>query len=124
VTERETQRSSDFPLDAATVAELIASQFPDLAGAPARAFGGGWDHDLFTVGSDWIFRFPKRADRVDWLVREIEINGLVASALGSRTPVFDHIGTASASFPYPFAGYRRLPTSPACWPRCTGSTRA
>jgi aminoglycoside phosphotransferase (APT) family kinase protein len=103
------ERASDVPLDAAIVAELIASQFPDLADAPVRPFGHGWDHNLFTVGSDWIFRFPKRADRVDWLVREIEINGLVASALGSRTPVFDHIGTASASFPYPFAGYRRLP---------------
>jgi aminoglycoside phosphotransferase (APT) family kinase protein len=105
---RVSDRSSDVRLDAAAVAALVAGQFPDLAGQPVRRLGDGWDHDLYTVGADWIFRFPKRASRVPWLAREIQVNAIVADALGPRTPRFEHIGIESASFPYPFVGYRKL----------------
>lgn len=53
---------------------LVAAQFPDLAGQPISRLGAGWDHELFCAGRQWIFRFPRRAERVPWLVREIEIS--------------------------------------------------
>jgi aminoglycoside phosphotransferase (APT) family kinase protein len=96
-------------LDAGIVSELVAAQFPDLAGAQVRRFAAGWDHDLFSVGAEWILRFPKRAERVAWLAREIQINTIAAETLGSGIPVFERIGTPSAIFAYPFVGYRRLP---------------
>jgi aminoglycoside phosphotransferase (APT) family kinase protein len=91
------------------VAELVADQFPDLAGAPVCRFGAGWDHDLFLVGAEWILRFPKRAEGVAWLAREIQVIAIAAETLGSSIPVFERRGTPSAIFPYPFVGYRRLP---------------
>ncbi len=69
----------------------------------------GWDNELFTVGADLVFRFPKRAERVPWLLREIEIMPTIAEASGSLMPRFDYLGQPSAAFPYPFVGYRRIP---------------
>jgi aminoglycoside phosphotransferase (APT) family kinase protein len=100
---------SDFALSAELVGELVGVQFPDLAGAEVRSFGTGWDHTLFSVGSGWLFRFPKRADRVAWLVREIEIMAVAGPSLGDLVPRFELIGSPSADFPYPFVGYRQLP---------------
>jgi aminoglycoside phosphotransferase (APT) family kinase protein len=102
-------RSSDRQLDEQIVSGLIGAQFPDLAGLPVRTLGAGWDHQVFRVGTQWIFRFPRRAERVPWLTREIEINAIVAGTLGPAGPVFERIGSASPSFPYPFVGYRWLP---------------
>jgi len=103
------RRSPDRHLDEELVAGLVASQFPDLAGREVTGLGAGWDHQLFCVGGEWIFRFPRRAERVAWLKREIGINRLVAGALGPRAPVFERIGEPRDAFPYPFVGYRRLP---------------
>lgn len=91
------------------MSDVVAAQFPDLAGAPVRRFGAGWDNELYTVGSDWIFRFPKRAERVPWLTREIRIMAVVGGALGRAVPRFERIGVPSQIFPYPFVGYHPLP---------------
>ncbi len=88
--------------------KLIADQFPDLAGEDVRYFGVGWDHELFSAGPRWIFRFPRRADRAAWLVREIQIMTVVSEALGMLVPRFELIGKPSPAFPYPFVGYRRI----------------
>ena len=101
-------RSTDRPLDEQIVSGLIAAQFPDLAGWPVTRLGGGWDHELFSAG-EWIWRFPRRAERVPWLLREIQITAAVAETLGSMIPVFEQIGEPADAFPYPFVGYRRLP---------------
>lgn len=90
------------------VSAVVAAQFPEFAGAPVRLFGGGWDNELYSVGAEWIFRFPKRAERVPWLIREIQIMAVVGCALGASVPRFEHVGVASDPFPYPFVGYRRM----------------
>jgi aminoglycoside phosphotransferase (APT) family kinase protein len=90
------------------VSGVVAAQFPELADGPVRLFGAGWDNELYSVGADWIFRFPKRAARVPWLTREIEITAVVSTALGPVVPRFEHVGAPSELFPYPFVGYRYL----------------
>jgi len=102
-------RHADIDLDAGLVAELVADQFPELAGSAVRRLGAGDDNDLFTVGGEWILRFPKRAGQVPWLVREVEIMAVVAQELGAVVPRFELTGQPSRSFPYPFVGYRLLP---------------
>jgi hypothetical protein len=71
--------SSDRPLDERIVSGLIAAQFPDLPSEPVTRLGQGWDHELFTAG-EWIWRFPRRAERVPWLTREISSSGCAASS--------------------------------------------
>ena len=67
-----------------------------------RFLAAGWDNEPFMVGEDWVFRFPKRAQQVPWLLREIEAMPVVAEALGSMVPRFEHVGEPSPAFPYPF----------------------
>jgi aminoglycoside phosphotransferase (APT) family kinase protein len=102
------KQQSDRPLDEQMVSQLVATQFPELRGQPVRRLGAGWDSELYGVGGEWILRFPRRADRVAWLAREITIMGLVSEKLAPRVPVFELMGQPSEAFPYPFAGYRRL----------------
>jgi aminoglycoside phosphotransferase (APT) family kinase protein len=102
------ERLSDMRLDAELVSGIVAAQFPEFAEAPVRPFGAGWDNELYSVGADWLFRFPKRAEVVPWLTREIEVMAKVGSALGPAVPRFEHVGAPSELFPYPFVGYRRL----------------
>jgi aminoglycoside phosphotransferase (APT) family kinase protein len=94
----------DRDLSPQIVTRLIDEQFPGLAGQPVRWLAAGWDNELFSVGGDWILRFPKRAERVPWLTREIEIMAVVADALGRLVPRFELIGRASAAGT---AGWRR-----------------
>jgi aminoglycoside phosphotransferase (APT) family kinase protein len=102
-------RSSDWHLDEEIVSGLIAVQFPDLAGRAVTRYGAGWDNQLFRVGGEWIFRFPRRAERVPWLVREIEIMAIANETMAPAMPVFEHAGVPSDAFPYPFVGYRPVP---------------
>lgn len=97
---------------------LVAAQFPDLGGQAVSRLGCGWDHEVFCIGGEWIFRFPRRAERVPWLVREIQITVLVAETLDASgavgpapaaIPVFERIGSPCDAFPYLFVGYRRVP---------------
>ena len=101
-------RSSDRHLDTEIVARLLASQFPDLAGEPVTRLGAGWDNDLFCAAG-WVFRFPRRAERVAWLLREAGITAVAAETLGTMIPAFERTGEPAGGFPYPFVGYRRLP---------------
>jgi len=98
-----TNRSSDRALDEQRVARVVTAQFPELGGSAVRRLGSGWDHELFVLGDDErVFRFPKRAERVPWLLRELEIVGRVAPILGGVVPRFDYVGAPSEEFPYPF----------------------
>lgn len=103
-----TDRSADRHLDASTVTNLIAEQFPSIRADGVRALGSGWDNDVYLVDGDWIFRFPRRAEGVPWLRREIEIMPYVVEKLGSLVPHLEWLGRPSSAFPYPFVGYRRL----------------
>jgi aminoglycoside phosphotransferase (APT) family kinase protein len=96
-------------LAAATVDALVAEQFPALASHKVAWLGSGWDHDLFSVGPEWILRFPQRADRVEWLARETTILAVLSEDMSSRIPAFKLAGHPSPAFPFPFVGYRRLP---------------
>lgn len=104
-------------LDVGVVRRLIGEQFPELGGLEVRRFAAGWDHELFSVGPEWILRFPQRAERAPWLVREVEIMRAAGDALGALVPRFELLGEPSAVFPWPFVGYRRVAGVAADGPR-------
>ena len=72
-------------LSVGLAAELIADQFPDLAGQDVRYIGApAGDHELFSAGpGSRIFRFPRRSDRAAWLVREIQVMTVVSGGAGA-----------------------------------------
>lgn len=56
----------------------------------------------------WIFRFPRNAEQVPWVEREIALMPVVSGALGPLAPRFEKLGRPTPDFPYAFVGYRRI----------------
>jgi aminoglycoside phosphotransferase (APT) family kinase protein len=93
---------------------LLAEQFPELASAPIRLFGAGWDNTVYAVGDEWVFRFPRRAMVLTGLETEIGVLPALAPLLPVPIPVPEHVGVPSEAFPWPWFGARILPGVELC----------
>ncbi len=93
---------------------LIDEQFPTLAPADAQPFGSGWDNTAFLVNGAYVFRFPRRQAAVPWLEAETRLLPTIAASLPLPVPVPAFVGRPAEAYPWPFAGYARLPGRPAC----------
>lgn len=100
---------ADWALTTDLVASVVGRQFPDLDAGDVRLVGSGWDNDVYLVGGEWAFRFPRRAESIPWLEREVEIMPAVEAALPGLVPRFRYFGQPTGPFPHPFVGYRWLP---------------
>ncbi len=105
--------SADIPLDEAAARQLIAAQFPALAGHELRPLGVGWDNTAYLVGAATVFRFPRRQGAAELLAREAQIVPLLAPHLPVPIPAPTFVGTPTPLFPYPFVGYPFLRGTPA-----------
>src|SRR4051812_22523490 len=94
--------------------ELLAEQFPDLAALPIVLLGSGWDNTVFTVGEEWVFRFPRREVVLPGFRLELEFLPQLAPLLPAPIPVPEHVGAPSDAFPWPFFGARMLPGVELC----------
>ena len=94
----------EVEVDERLAAQLIASQFPDLADAPVRFLAAGWDNTVFTVDDRWAFRFPRRAVALSGIEREIAVLPRLAPHLPIAIPAPRYVGAPSPAFGWPFAG--------------------
>jgi len=100
---------SEFSLDAGTVRTLLHSQFPSLSLTSLRYLGEGWDSAAYLVNDEWIFRFPKRQERQEWLESELSVLRLLGTQqLELSIPVPVYLGKPSQRFPCGFMGYRLI----------------
>jgi aminoglycoside phosphotransferase (APT) family kinase protein len=103
------QWDPEIAVDSALATRLLAAQFPELAHLPVQLLGAGWDNTVFTVGDEWVFRFPRKQVIVQHLETEIRVLPDLAPLLPAPIPVPEHIGVPSESFPWPFFGAPMLP---------------
>ena len=96
-------------VDEALARRLLEEQFPELAALPIVLLGSGWDNTVYTVGGEWVFRFPRREIVLPGLRVEIEFLPQLAPLLPVPIPVPELIGSPSDEFPWPFFGARMLP---------------
>jgi aminoglycoside phosphotransferase (APT) family kinase protein len=97
------------PVDAALARALLEEQFPRLAPARVALLGEGWDNHVFAVDEEWVFRFPRRAAAVPLLEAELRLLPRIAPRVPLAVPLPELRGSPGPRFPWPFAGYRRLP---------------
>ena len=90
-------------------AELIAEQFPELAGRTPRLLGAGWDVTAYALDDEWVFRFPRRQIAVPGVELEIAVLPRLAPLLPVRVPVPELVGQPSDDFGWPFFGSRLIP---------------
>jgi aminoglycoside phosphotransferase (APT) family kinase protein len=93
---------------AGLAAGLIASQFPQLAGAPVKPLATGWDNTVYEVAGQWVFRFPRRAMALPGVEREIAVLPRIAPHLPLAIPVPEFVGAPSGQYPWRFWGGRML----------------
>ena len=90
-------------------AQLVAAQFPQLAGADVVPLAAGWDNTVHLVAGAWAFRFPRRAVALPGFLRETALLPALAPALPVPVPVPVWVGRPGNGFPWPFTGSRLLP---------------
>ena len=90
-------------------AALVAGQFPELAGAPIRLLGRGWDYTAYLVGDASVFRFPRREVVLPGMAREIAAIPRFAALLPVAVPAATVVGVAADGFPWPFFGAPFIP---------------
>ncbi|MBT5310157.1 MAG: phosphotransferase, partial [Verrucomicrobia bacterium] len=94
-------------------ASLIAERFPELAPVRLSVFGEGWDNVAWLVNGEFIFRFPRRQMGADCMQGELAVLPHLAGRLPLEIPQPVFVSDPSGEFPWPFAGYRMLPGTPA-----------
>ncbi len=100
---------AEVTVDEALTRRLLEEQFPDLASLPTVLLGSGWDNTVYTVGGEWVFRFPRREVVLPGFRLEIEFLPQLDPLLPSAIPVPELIGEPSEAFSWPFFGARMLP---------------
>ena len=100
---------AELTVDEGLARRLLEEQFPDVASLPIVLLGAGWDNTVYTVGDEWIFRFPRRDAVLSGFRLEIEYLPLLAPLLPFAIPVPERIGEPSVAFRWPFFGARKLP---------------
>src|SRR5688572_22586104 len=116
-----TARSMTTPtLNARLVAELISTQFPKLSPAEASYLGEGCDSVAFVVNRQYVFRFPKRDDVEEQLLREVPLVAALAPRLPVAIPRYEFVGQPSALFSRHFGGYPLIDGTPAIHLDLTG----
>ena len=100
---------AELTVDEGLARRLLEEQFPDLASLPIVPLGAGWDNTVYTVGQDWVFRFPRREVVLPGFRLEIDFLPKLAPLLPFAIPVPEHIGEPSDAFPWPFFGALKLP---------------
>jgi aminoglycoside phosphotransferase (APT) family kinase protein len=88
---------------------LLAEQFPQFARAALFPLGEGWDNAAYLVDDAYVFRFPRREIAAPLITREIAILPQIAKSLPLPISAPAFAGTPSPAYPWPFAGYERLP---------------
>ena len=96
----------DDELSAPRAASLIALADSRFREASLQRLSGGWDFHTFLVDESWIFRFPKRAEISDALLREwMVIDELRRMRLRYEVPNHVIRVRPTTAYPRPFSGY-------------------
>jgi len=103
---------------------LIEAQMPDLRPVIIGRAWTGWDNTVYQVNGDLVFRFPRRQVAVRLLETEIRVLPRLAPRLPLPVAVPERLGQATEAYPWPFAGYRKLPGETADRVHLADSERA
>jgi aminoglycoside phosphotransferase (APT) family kinase protein len=87
---------------------ILRERIPDLRVNRLVLVETGWDSAVVDVDGEWIFRFPRRAEVVEWLRAEAALLPELAPRLPAPIPRFEFIDLD----PGGFVGYRKLPGEP------------
>ncbi|MGT2424661.1 phosphotransferase [Amnibacterium kyonggiense] len=104
----------ELPVDAATVAALLADQAPHLAALPVRPLRAlGTVNRVFRLGADLAVRIPRQVAGGADVAREAAVVPLVARVLMPAVPEVELVGTPSDLLPVAWSVVRWVEGEPA-----------
>jgi aminoglycoside phosphotransferase (APT) family kinase protein len=89
-------------------AAVLRERVPELPLGRLVEVETGWDSAVVEVDGEWIFRFPRRPEVVDWIRTEVALLPELAPRLPAPIPRFEFV----ALEPPVFVGYRKLAGEP------------
>src|SRR4051812_35154669 len=96
--------------DPIPIRRAIEAVFPEVRVERAEFLGEGWDSSAWEINGALVFRFPKRAEVAEWLLKEAALLPALAAALPVAVPRFAYVSQkgAPADPALPFVGYPTL----------------
>lgn len=88
---------------------IINEQFPDLAIHTIKKLGEGMDSVAYLINEGYVFKFPKRKDVSENLLKEYRVLKQIAGQLPLAVPDPRYFGNPCETFPYYFMGYPKIP---------------
>ncbi len=105
--------AAEWTVDEPLVRALLREQAPALAGSEVRAFGHGWDNEMFAVGDTLLARLPRRAQSVPSIRHEAAWLPVLAARLTVPIPNPVLVGKPGTLFPHPWLLVPLLPGTTA-----------
>ncbi len=87
---------------------ILHERVPDLEVDRLVRVESGWDSAVVEVNGEWIFRFPRRPEVIDWLRTEAALLPELAQHLPAPIPQFELVDLDNGGF----VGYRKLAGEP------------
>lgn len=107
-------KTKDLPaLTPSQVVAIVGREFPELEPVYAEELASGLNCHAFVINKQWVFRFPIHATAAAELAQELAVLPLLEPHLPLPIPDYRYTGTPSAEFPWLYAGYPKLPGTPA-----------
>ena len=88
--------------------KLISNQFPQLASKSVQKLGYGWDNTVYLVGTEYVFRFPRREVAINSLRMEGKILPKLKDYFSITYSIPLFFGVGDYGYPAPFLGYPYL----------------
>ena len=104
---------AEVEITATDVAEMVAEQFPLLAGAEVEEAGYGWDNFMFRVGTAHVARFPRRQISAPMVDSEARWLPDLARVLPLPIPAPVFVGSPSNRFPWSWTIAKWIDGQPA-----------
>lgn len=102
-------------MKARDVAARIARAFPDLWLHTLQPLGEGWANATWLVNGDVVFRFPKREQAAQAILREMAVLPGLAQSLPVAVPDYRYaVPHGTLDDARPFGGYGLVPGTPMC----------
>ncbi|MBT7915125.1 aminoglycoside phosphotransferase family protein [Candidatus Bathyarchaeota archaeon] len=90
------------------IRDILARDLSELTVERVEFEGQGWNHRVYRVNRDFIFKFPKDKDAESDLAAEIRILAQISSALNIPVPQYMFVVEDSASYEYLYGGHRAI----------------
>lgn len=94
--------------------EMIKNQFPKLDAQKIEYLGAGYDNTTYLINDEYVFRFPRKSVSAKLLENEIYILPKIAEFLPCPISLSKWAGKPDKSYPWIFAGYKKLLGQSAC----------